>query len=92
MDTNDMVLKLKDCEGIFEQIKDSRYKSAVKQAQDILVSNTDIVRSKLQQQEIMTMLISIYLGINDTNEQISVEQRALLLQELNLNLTQVILL
>ena len=31
----------------------------------------------------------VFSGINDTNEQITVEQRALLLQELNLNLTQV---
>ena len=47
MDTvvSDMLEKLKESEILFNQIKQSPYKNAIVQAQEVLVKNTEIIKS-----------------------------------------------
>jgi hypothetical protein len=45
MDVSDMIEKLKESEALFNQIKQGPYKNAIIQAQEVLVKNTDIIKS-----------------------------------------------
>lgn len=100
MDLSELCSKIKDCDALIATMNQSPLKTTIQSAQSILETNNNIIKSiyspsilqKLNSHDIPFLNSSHHAELSEAPHDMPQEERAMLIEELNSNLSKVHLL